>query len=133
MQVVLIIANDIESEFSSILIFVGVFLGSIGAYMTVKMFSMLSLFIYMLAPAITITCFGIALLHTYLGSFPYRNSNNFLAEWKYSAVKEEERMMILACQPIGFKLGLYGNATSMLGVKICDEIIRNTVNMLLLG
>ncbi len=133
MQVLLILCNHIESEFLSLLLFIGVFLGSVGAYMTLKMYSMLNIFIYMLAPAITTICFGIAIFLTYLSSFPYKNSKYFKVYWKSVVVGKKERMMINACKPIGFNLGPYGTATSKLGLLICDDIIRNTVTMLLMG
>lgn len=77
MQILLVMGDHVHEEFLCFLIFVWVFLGSVSACMTLRMYSLLNLFIFMLAPTITTVCFGIALLLTFLGRFPNRYSKLF--------------------------------------------------------
>lgn len=133
MQLLVIIGNNIQGEFLSALIFVGVFLGSVGTYMTFKMYSRLSLFLYMIGPATAMTSLGLALLLTFLNNFPYQNSKIFKLYWKQFVARKEDRRMLYACKAYGVDLGLYGMSTSKLGLLICDDIIQNSVTMLLMG
>lgn len=61
--------DHVEEEFLSILIFVRVFLGSVSAYMFLKMYSVFKFNTCILAPVIT-TWFGIALLLNFVDNFP---------------------------------------------------------------
>jgi hypothetical protein len=125
--------NNTQEVFFPIFVFVGVFLGSSAAYMTFKMYSVFNLLIYMLAPAISMSCFGLALLLTFLANDPYKNSRIFKLHWNQLRVSKIHRKMLYACKPVGFKIGAYGMATSKLGLLICDDIIQNTVALLVLS
>lgn len=131
-QLLLAITNDFVPKFYCVLIFVGVFLGSFGTYMTLKMYSMLNIFVYMLAPAVATICFTVAISFNFISHFPCRNSMYFKLCWKEFLVKKEEKRMMWSCKVIGFYLGPYGMATSALGLRICDDIVNNSVNLLLI-
>ncbi len=133
MQIFVVMANSVVLDFLTILIFIGVLLASSGAFMSLKMYSFLNIFMYLLGPATTILCFALALLLTYLANFPYKNTKIFKSYWKQFVIRREDRQKLRSCVPVSVNLGPYGKATAMLGLKICDDIIRNTVTMLLLG
>jgi hypothetical protein len=133
MQILVIIGNNIQSEFLCALITVGVFLGSVGTFMTLKMYSKLNLFLYMIGPATTMTCFGLAFLLTFLNNFPNKNSKIFKFYWKQFVARKEDKRMLYACKPYGVDLGPYGMSTSRLGLLICDDMLQNSVAMLLLA
>jgi hypothetical protein len=125
--------NNIQAIFLPVLVFVGMFSGSSGAYMTLKMYSKLNLLIYMLGPAITLLGFGLSLMLTFLANFPYKNSKIFKLCWNQFGISKMQRKMLHACKPVSFKIGPYGMVTSKLGLIFCDDIIRNTVTMMLLN
>ncbi len=131
MQIFLIMGNDIVLEFLTSLMFIGVLLGSCGAYMTLKMYSMLNFFMYMLGPAIALLAFGLALLLTILGDFPHKHSKIFKVYWNQVVTRKHYKQILRACPQVGFNINPYGIATAKLGLHICEEIIRNTVTMLL--
>ncbi len=130
LQILVVAANHIQTEFFVALIFVGVLAGSAGAYMTFKLYSALNLFVYMIAPVTTISAFG--LLLTFLNNFPYKNSNAFKFYWKQFVVRQADKRTLYACQAIGVDLGPYGLSHSRLGLLICDDIVKNYVNLVLL-
>ncbi len=133
LQIFIIIGNFILVDFLTTLIFVGVLAASSAAFMTLKMYSLLNIFMYLLGPAATILCLELALGLTYLANFPYKNTKVFKLYWKQFATSKENRRLLKACVPSGFNLGPYGVARALLGLHICDDIIRNTVTLLLLG
>ncbi len=101
--------------------------------MTITMYNRLNLMVYLFNPTVAITCFIIALVLTYLASIPFENSKMFCKKWIPHLTKKEHRKMLVACQPFGFQLGPYGVGIARLGLYICDDIIQNTVDMILLG
>ncbi len=132
MEIFMTIGNYIVSEFLTSLMFTGILLGSCGAYMTLKMYTMLNFFMYMLAPAIVLLTFGLALLLTFLADFSHKNSKLFKTYWNKVVTRKHHKLLLRACPQVGFKINPYGLATAKLGLHICEEIIRNTVTMLLL-
>ncbi len=133
LKILTVYANHVIQVFVTVLIFVGILLASCGAFATLKMYTVLNIFTYIIAPTGTVICFVVAILFTYLANFPYKNSLIFKQYWKRIVTRKEEKRMLLACTRIGFDLGPYGLAKAMLGLHICDDIIRNTVTFLLLG
>lgn len=132
-QILTIHSNYIAESFLSVLGFVGILLASCAAFATLKMYNMVHVFTYILAPPITIFCFVAAILLTYMGDILHRNSQLFQRYWKLMVPTKERRKILRSCRPIGFRVVPYGLAEAKLGLSICDDIVRNTVTMLLLG
>ncbi len=97
------------------------------------MYHILNIFVYLLAPVTAIIGIVLAMVLTYLADFPYKNSKMFLLYWKQILTRKEDRKVLNACVPTGFHLGPYGLARAKLGLQICDDIVRNTVTLLVLG
>lgn len=132
LHVFTIVGNDAIEEYNVSMVFAGVFLASSSAYMMFKMYSMVNLVVYMFAPAITCLCFLIAIILTYLANVPHKSSKIFLIFWKRRVNGKIYNILLRSCKSAGFSLGPYGTATAKLGIQICDDIIKNTVTMLLL-
>lgn len=133
LQIILLLMDSILEEFFTLLIFLGVLAASSAAYMSLKMYSKLNIFMFLLGPASTLLSVALALLLTYLSNFPYRNTKTFQIHSKQFVMTKESRRVLRSCSHIGIRLGPYGIANSILGVYILDDIIRNTVTLLLLG
>ncbi len=131
-QLLIELGNIIYSKFLTVLIFVGIILASSGSYMTIKMYKRVNLIVYLSSPATSIICFTIALILTYLANIPFENSKMFRKKWIPHLTRREHRKMLVACKPFGFNLGPYGIGVAKLGLCICDDIVRNTVNIILL-
>ncbi len=56
----------------------------------------------------------------------------FKMYWKKIVVRKEDLRRLNACRPFSVELGPYGMSTSKLGLLICDDIIKNSVTILLL-
>ncbi len=63
---------------------------------------------------------------------PYTQTKKFKTFWTLNSLRKEERKRLQACKPTGFVLGPYGVCASKLGLHICDDIVHNTVTMILL-
>jgi len=133
LQIFLILGNSIFKDFLTILIFVGVLAASSAAFMTLKMYGVVNIFMYLLGPAATILGFVLALILTHLANFPFKNTRIFGLYWRHFANNKENKRLLRTCRPCGFSLGPYGVARALLGLQICDDIIHNTVTVLLLG
>lgn len=133
LQIILLLMDSILIEFFTLLIFVGVLAASSAAYMSLKMYNKLNIFMFLLGPASTLLSIALALILTYLCNFPYRNTKTFQIYWKRFVVTKDSRRVLRACFPIGIRVGPYGIAKSILGLYIFDDIIHNTVTLLLLG
>ncbi len=133
MQIILILANHIFSKFITILIFVGILMASSGAFVSLKMYSLLNITMYMMGPATTLLAFVLPLWLTYLANFPYKNTKIYKIYWKKFVTGKENKRLLRACVHVGLNLGPYGMVKAILGLHICDDIIRNTVTLLLLG
>lgn len=133
LRIVLNLVNLVDFYFQTVIIFVGIILASCCSYMTIKMYGKIPLFYFMMMPCLAIMGIKIAIIQTYLESIPYKNTQKFKTFWKYQLKRKEDKKMLRACKPFGFCLGLYGIATAQHGLYICDDIIRNTVSIILLG
>lgn len=122
----------IYTTFILTLITVGILIATFGAYATIKLYHKMHILTYVCAPAITVLCFVIAILLTYLSGIPYKNSLKFKKYWTLFIRNKEDKKVLLACKPFGFVLGPYGIAKASLGLIICDDIIHNTVTAILL-
>lgn len=114
------------------LIFVGIIIASCSGSMTIRWYGKVNIFIYILTPLETILCFTLAILLTYLFNIPHKNSKKFFKFWMLHLRKNEDKKTIRALMPIGLKLGPYGLATSKLGIRICDDMIQNMIDLILL-
>ncbi len=132
-QVLLKLGALIYTHFLTSLIFVGILLASSCACIAIKMYGEINILIYLLFPSLTMICVVNAVALTYLGSIPYRHSENFKSFWAKLLTRKEDKRLLRACKPIGFELGPYGLCTTALGLRICDDMIHNTVTILLLG
>lgn len=124
--------NEIYSLFFTNLIFVGILLASCCSYTTTKMYNRINIIAYLSNPCITISCFGIALLLTPLANIPFNITKLFRKKWSLHLTKKEHQRMIATCKPFGFQLGIYGTVSAKLGLSVCDDIVRNTVAVILL-
>lgn len=124
--------NEVIEEFATVLIFLGILLASSSAFIVLTMYDMLNFFSYLGVLFLLLVCFAIALSLTFLANLPRKNLFSFKSVWLGVKLGREGRKLLKACRPTGFKAGPYGIATSKLGLCICEDIVRNTVTLLLL-
>ncbi len=132
-QIVLKLGNLVFNLYLSVLTFVGILLASCSGYVTFKMFKLLNILIYIAFPWLLCGTFVTALLLTFLASTSIKHSRNFQTYWMRQPLGRECKKRLYACKPMGFNLGPYGACTTKLGLNICDDIIHNTVTIILLG
>lgn len=131
-QILIKLCNDMYNPFFPILLFIGILLASCCSYGTAKMHNRMTLIAYISLPAVTISCFGVALLLTYLANIPYKISKLFRKSWSPHLTKKEHQKMLRTCKPFGFQVGPYGMVSAKLGLCICDDKVRNTAAVILL-
>lgn len=120
------------ADFPLVLISVGIILCSITTTGTLTMWGRINIMTYFLLPAVSGIAFSIALVVTYVGALPYVNALRCHRFWKYHVRKRLDKRMLRTLRPFGFLIGPYGICTTKLGLLICDDIINNTVDLLLM-
>lgn len=123
--------SSLFSLFFANVIFIGILLGSCGAYWTIKMFNKVNFVIFILGPSMSSLCCVIAIVFTHMAGLPYKNSQKFKNISVSCLRKKEERQTLRSLKSCGLQLQPYGVCTSKLGVLIVDNIIQNTVDALL--
>lgn len=124
--------QELMGTFSTTVVCIGIVIASCCAFIGIKCFHVFHFVTYIGVLFILLLCFTIALLLTYLGNVPRKQSASFVDYWKGVMLNKERRKLLKNCKPLGFVLGPYGITTSKLGICICDDIIRNTVALILL-
>lgn len=84
-------------------------------------------------PAVAGFGFIVAIALTHMADVPYQNSLDFHEYWKLRLVKKVDRTQFLTCFPVGIFLGPYGIANASLGLLIIEDIVNNTITLLVLG
>ncbi len=125
--------DNIYGVFHTVLILVGVLVASCGGYIIMMMFDKVPLIIYIGALAITFVCLFIAIVLTLVAQIPYKRAIKFTQYWKYVLKRKEDKMLLKCCRHVGFEDFIYGLYTAKLGLLICDDIVQNTVNLVLLN
>lgn len=133
-QLLVSLGNILCGPFGQNLIFIGVSLATCSSYITFKYESndMMGYVMYSIGPGLTLICFALALILTYLASIPYKNSQQFRTFWSFHVKQKVHKRLLRSCKPFGFELGPYGTVNATLGIRICDDIINNVVNAFLL-
>jgi len=134
-QILLKLGNILCAPFYTNLIFIGISLATCCSYITLKHHNnkFIGLVVYLIGPVLATICFIVANFLTYLGSIPCKRSLVFKKQWASYLHQRVHKQLLRSCKPLSFELGPYGNVSAKLGIQICDDIIRNTVTVLLLG
>lgn len=125
--------NSWICQFGTNLVFVGILLASSAAYMSLKMYSKFNPLSYMFGPSITVICIMTAIIFTYLYGLPYDHSRIFKRYWVSNASTKYGKKLIQSFKPFGLELGCYGLCHKELGMRVSEDIIHNTIDLLLLG
>lgn len=132
-QILFNLAATTYTSFLTTLIFVGIILASCCACITIKMYGKINILFYLLFPSLTLICVADAVILNYLGGTPYQRSQQFKLWWSFQLRRKDDIRYLKACRATGFILGPYGPCTPVLGLRICDDYIHNTLTILLLG
>lgn len=131
-KILITVANEVFTTFLTILVFVGVLLASLSAVAAIKISHLLHIVTYIALVGIAIASFAVAMVLTYLAGLPLRNLLSFKRSWLNCSLGKGERKTLNACKSVGFSLGCYGTANSVLGLHICDDIVHNIVTLALI-
>ncbi len=116
----------------AIVICIGILICSISTTGTLTLWSKVNIFFYLVLPIVSLICFVIAIVVTNLAGIPYLNVLRFQKLWKKYLVKKYDRRLLRAARHFGLDMGPYGLCTRMLGLLICEDIVRNTSDLLLI-
>lgn len=132
-QICLMTGNSIYNFFLKCFVFLGILLNSCCTSLSITMYGKINFFVYLTILAVPMICFTILFLFPYLANIPFKHSIQFKIFWSRFLLKNEQRKQLMACRPFGLDLGPYGICTMKHGLLICDDVIQNTVTLLLLG
>lgn len=124
-------SSIVEFMFTALII-IGIFMISCAGYCTIEMTNRLPLFLYITFPVLFVIGLLIATVFTHLGGIPCENVVEFIVYWKRILRNRKDRMIIRSTPLIGFRLGPYGIGTKTLGILICEDILNNVVNLLVM-
>lgn len=124
-------AEPVELLFTGVIL-VGIFLSSCTGYATIDMYMQLNVLVYCLV--FIVFCMGIlvAILFTTLASIPARNVEKFCKFWGIVLRKKLCRLLLRTIPPMGIKLGPYGIVSCKMGLLICEDILNNVINLLMI-
>lgn len=132
LQILFAVANDVIQLYLTIQICVGVLLSSWGFYISLKnVFVVERHYIYVGASNnmhLRSHCYSLDIF----GGYSIQKFANISKILEAFSKKREDQRCLRACWPMKFRVGPCGMVKAKLGLFICDDIIRNTVTMLLL-
>lgn len=73
----------------------------------------------------------VAVVFTTLACIPSVNVERFSRSWKQVVRRLEARELLKSLPLIGFKVGPYGMATKTMGLLICEDIMHNVLDLML--
>lgn len=126
------LCSEVYQLFFISLAFVAVLFSCCSAFVLLKLYHKLNIIVYGGAVALLILCLSLTIVLSYLCSIPRRNIMDFINHWFKVSRKRIDRKILKSCRPIGFLVGPYGVVTKKMGLCICDDMVRNTVTLLLL-
>lgn len=132
-QILFTLQNNLFTLLRVIGVFSAIVIASCGAYVVFKLYHVLSIIIYVAAFCNTIFICVIVIVVTRLHGLSYKNIKNLISFWRRHLTRKEDRKRLLGCRVVGFGVGPYGISVSQLGLKMCDDIVNNCVNLLLLN
>lgn len=124
--------NCTREIFSTVLAAVGAPLASMMFFGTIRYVNYIDPTAYWIMPTLTATGFTIALVVTYMAGIPYEHFLKGKRSWLAESRSGYRRKLLRSLIPTGMRLGPYGMIETSLGIRICDDIINNTVNLLCL-
>lgn len=114
------------------LIFVGIFMISVSGFGMLQLYEELPLLVYVPVSFVFALGIFIATVFTALASLPCENVKKFCKTWKRVVKRELGRKLLKSVPVIGFMLGPYGLATKTLGLLICEDIMNNVLDLMLM-
>lgn len=130
-QILVSFVNQFIVYLSFGFIYVGVICASFCTHAMFTMWGRLPELIYFIFPVITLHIFGLSILvPRYIHIFN-KNICKFFKYWNWSCSKKHDRQLLRSCPKLGIKAGTYGIITAVTGLQICDDVINNTVTLLL--
>ncbi len=131
MQILTIVTNQATANVSLVFIYVGVLCGSVCTYTTLTGRASFQFWMYLIFPIVSVHAFALSILvPNYAATFS-NNICKYLQFWKMHCIKKEERKVLRSCPIYGVKAASYGFFTAQTGLQICDDIISNTVTLML--
>lgn len=123
---------NICANFYTGIIFLAILLASCEVYATFKMYNQLSFVVWIVDPIVLISFVIGTLTCTYWACVQYRHSQISIRFWKRVIKTKQERKMLASLKANGIKVGAYGLVDSRLGLCICDDMIQNAIDLLIL-
>ncbi len=130
-QILTNILNQAFAYIAMVWIYVGVACGSVCTYATLTMRDSIPILIYLVFPVTSIHIYIFAISFSKYSDMFSGNVTKFLQFWKRFCSRRQERRILRSCVQLGFQAGTYGTIIATTGLHISDDIIDNTVTLLL--
>ncbi len=132
-QLLVATTNILYTDFAIVLVIIGILIASVGTFATLTLWAKLQLIMFIALPAISSLAYIITLLMTAYGDIPRKNGIRFHSIWKGELIQKIHRKMFQSIpRVIGFDAGPYGVGTAALGIRICDDMLRNAIGLILM-
>lgn len=100
---------------------------SITFFGTIRLHGIIDPTLYVIFPAATFVGFSMTITLTCMASMPYENLTLSRPRWL-----AKSRLVVNSLSPARIHLGPYSLVKVELGIRICDDLINNTVSLLCL-
>lgn len=131
-EIVTICMSQSISAFLTTKIFVGIYIASGSLYIVLTMVGELPFVIYLAALLVSTLCLSLAIILTYVGGYVAEESERAIAIWKRRLKSLHQLKYTLAMRPFGIVTEAYGSLRPKLGLTISEDMINNTVSLILL-
>lgn len=118
--------------FLSVSSFIAEFLGTVRFYAVLKMYGSIPTVSHGSAATVVLTAFILFNVITYLGSKPYAYMQHFRRYWRHRVSSKADKLLVQSSPMEGFKVAPYGIITQLIGPMMCDDVIQNTITLLLI-
>lgn len=122
----------VAKKLPAIIIIIGILLCSVTITGTLILWDKVNIFVYLCLPTGSALCLSIAIVFTNVAGIPYKNARNFKKFWNGVLYKKLDRRVIRSVRHFGFDCGPYGICTQKLGPTICEDMISNAADLLLI-
>lgn len=128
------VTDVLIGRYVGVFVYVGVMYGCCLAYMVITMKSKLQTFL-LIAAAVSLCVFSSgAMALTYMAAVPVTNIDKFRRVCRRKLCTKQVRAMLAAIPSVvGFRVGAYGIAYEVLGLKICNDVFESTTTLILLS
>lgn len=131
-KIITLCLSQCVSKFAGVLIFLGIFISSAALYIVFTMIDELAILIYIAILGIALTGLTCAIFLSNLAGQIAESSDASIRKWKWCLKSASQKKAFATLRPFGLTVMAYGLLRPRLGLAIVEDILNNTVSLIML-